>query len=117
MDEEEKINFSLTKKGGIRLVHVLSESPNEKQIQDVEYNFPKDIELYNLTIFGASLEINLRIEFDKCMADEKQVEKLKRMSEDEITKYLEKETEFFAEENERSWSESNKKKGSCSKKT
>ena len=99
LDEEEKINFSLTKKGGIRLVHVLGESPNENQVQDVEYNFPKDIELYNLTIFGASLEINLRIEFDKCMADEKQVEKLKGMSEDEITQYLEKRAKFFAEEN------------------
>ena len=46
------------------------------------------------------LEINLRMEFDKCIFDDLLVEKLKKMDEDEIPEFLKIRADFYKEENQ-----------------
>ena len=100
LDKENKIDFILTSKGAIRLKHVLNKSINLENVDNNKFTFPKDIELYKLIIFSMGLEINLRMEFDKCMADDSLVEKLKKMDEDEIPEFLKIRADFYKEENQ-----------------
>tara|TARA_B100000131_G_scaffold290834_1_gene303935 strand:- start:2475 stop:4073 length:1599 start_codon:yes stop_codon:yes gene_type:complete len=100
LDKENKIDFILTSKGAIRLKHVLNKSINLENVDNNKFTFPKDIELYKLIIFSMGLEINLRMEFDKCMADDSLVEKLKKMDEDEILEFLKIRADFYKEENQ-----------------
>ena len=100
LDKENKISFVLNAKGMLRLAHVMGEKAQIEQVEDESYKFPKDIEIFNLVVFGLTLDINLRIEFDKCMADGEFVEKFKKMDEDEIIKLLEQRVLIFKEQNE-----------------
>jgi predicted RNA-binding protein with RPS1 domain len=101
LDELKKIEFSLTKKGGVRLIHVLGQSANEDEIEIEKYRFPKDINLYRLQVYSLSLNQQLRIEFDKCMSDESFVERFKKMSKDELKSLLKTRADFFKKENEK----------------
>ena len=76
LDKENKISFVLNAKGMLRLAHVMGEKAQIEQVEDESYKFPKDIEIFNLVVFGLTLDINLRIEFDKCMADERVCRKI-----------------------------------------
>ncbi len=99
LEDGGDIEFALTENKAIRLISVQGKQIRNQDIQEDIYVFPKDIDLFNLTLFATSLEIELRIEFDKCMSNNEQIEKLKKMSEEEIKEYLQKRADFFAEEN------------------
>ena len=64
------------------------------------YKFPKDLEIAKLAAFGLAFKIEYRIEFDKCMAEDSLVEKLKKMDEDEILEFLKIRADFYKEENQ-----------------
>jgi len=100
LDKENKISFVLNAKGMLRLAHVMGEKAQIEQIEDESYKFPKDIETFNLVVFGLTLDINLRIEFDKCMANDTFVEKFKKMEENEILNILKERASIFEKENE-----------------
>jgi len=100
LDKDNKIDFILTTKGAIRLKHVLNKTVNLENVDTNKFNFPKDIELYKLIIFSLGLEINLRIEFDKCMAQNHFVDKFKQMDQNELLIFLRNRAEFFAKDNQ-----------------
>jgi len=95
------IKFSLTSTNGIRLVSVLDNGIENENIQEELYVFPKDTELFNLVLFGLSLDDEYRIEFDKCMAVDSTMEKFKSMDEEQILKFLKNRVEFFKEDNKK----------------
>jgi len=99
LDDIKKIDFSLTKNGGIRLIHVLGQRAKEEQIETEKYSFPKDVNLYRLIIYSLSLDQQLRIEFDKCMVDDSFVERFKNMSKNELKSFLKSRAQFFEAEN------------------
>ena len=99
LDDIKKIDFSLTKNGGIRLIHVLGQGAKEEQIETEKYSFPKDVNLYRLIIYSLSLDQQLRIEFDKCMVDDSFVERFKNMSKNELKSFLKSRAQFFEAEN------------------
>ncbi|MAV28750.1 MAG: hypothetical protein CMF43_02985 [Legionellales bacterium] len=101
LEDEGSIKFSLTNTNGIRLVSVLDKGIQNENIQEELYIFPKDPDLFNLVVFGLSLKIDLRIEFDKCMTEESTVDKLKKMEEHQILSFLKSRAEFFKEDNKK----------------
>jgi len=101
LDKQNKLDFILTSKGAIRLKHVLNKSILLENVEDNKFSFPKDLKLYKLITFSLGLEPNLRIEFDKCMAENHFVEKFKEMNESELLIFLKKRAEFFAVENKK----------------
>ena len=100
LEDEGVIKFAITSSNGIRLINVLNNKIESENIEEDIYVFPKDIDLFNLVVFGLSLPIKLRMEFDKCMADDSLVEKLKKMDEDEIPEFLKIRADFYKEENQ-----------------
>ena len=100
LDRLAKINFSLTKRGAIRLVHVLGENPTKEAIEQDKHTFPKDLKLYKLVVFSLTLDVEYRMEFDKCMANDSTVEKLKGMDEEQILKFLKTRVDFYKKENQ-----------------
>ena len=100
LEDEGVIKFAITSSNGIRLINVLNNKIESENIEEDIYVFPKDIDLFNLVVFGLSLPIELRMEFDKCMADDSLVEKLKKMDEDEILEFLKIRADFYKEENQ-----------------
>ena len=101
LDKQNKLDFILTSKGAIRLKHVLNQSILLENVEDNKFSFPKDLKLYKLIIFSLGLELNLRIEFDKCMEENHFVEKFKEMNESELLIFLKNRAEFFAVENKK----------------
>ena len=64
------------------------------------YKFPSDHKLSKLVVFSLSLDLTLRIEFDKCMAHSHFVDKFKQMDENELLIFLRNRAEFFANDNQ-----------------
>ena len=64
------------------------------------YKFPSDHKLSKLVVFSLSLDLTLRIEFDKCMAQNHFVDKFKQMDENELLIFLRNRAEFFANDNQ-----------------
>ena len=90
----------MTKRGAIRLVHVLGETPTTEAIEQDKHTFPKDLKLYKLVVFSLTLDVEYRMEFDKCMANDSTVEKLKGMDEEQILKFLKTRVDFYKKENQ-----------------
>ena len=99
LEDEGIIKFALTESSNIRLIEVQNHKIEEQNIQQKQYVFPKDIELFNLVVFGLTLDIKYRIELDKCMADSEFVEKFKKMEENEILNILKKRVSIFEKQN------------------
>lgn len=89
LEKENKISFVINSKGSLRLSNVLDKNVQIEQVENEAYTFPKDVATYNLIVFGLTLKPSLRIQFDKCMAENLFVEKFKKMEESEIIKFLE----------------------------
>ena len=100
LEDEGVIKFAITSNNGIRLINVLNNKIESENIEEDTYVFPKDIDLFNLVAFGLSLPMDLRMEFDKCMAEDSLVEKLKKMEEDEIPEFLRIRADFYKKENQ-----------------
>lgn len=100
-NQQKIIEFASFKDGTLRVSKVLDNFASDS-IQDIKlYKFPEDLELSRLVVFGLSLELNLRLEFDKCMAENHFVEKFKEMNESELLIFLKYRAEFFAVENKK----------------
>lgn len=102
LKDEEELEFLSFSDGTLRIsrlgnVVAKGEFVNTK---DIKHIFPKDIDIFKLVNFSLTLPQKLRIEFDKCMADNEFVEKFKKMDEDEIIKLLEQRVLIFKEQNE-----------------
>ena len=101
LQDDEYLSFVPFPDGTIRISKV-GELEAKGDISKAElYKFPDDHNLSRLVIFGLSLNIELRMEFDKCMAVESTVEKFKKMEKQEIKTFLKNRAEFFKNENTR----------------
>ena len=101
LDKENKISFVLSASGSLRLAHVAGKKVKVEQVEDGSFSFPKDIKIFKLILFSLNLPMNLRIEFDKCMAIDNFVDKFKKMSEQEIKDFLIIRAEIFKKDNEK----------------
>ena len=86
--------------GTIRIARAGDISANTEILDTDIFTFPTDSELSKLMIFGLSLKIDLRMEFDKCIGDDEFVEKFKQMEESEILEFLKIRADFYKEENQ-----------------
>lgn len=99
LQDDEYLSFVPFPDGTIRISKV-GELEAKGDISKAElYKFPDDHNLSRLVIFGLSLNIELRMEFDKCMAVESTVEKFKKMEKQEIKTFLKSRAQFFEAEN------------------
>ncbi|MFL2670888.1 MAG: S1 RNA-binding domain-containing protein [Candidatus Actinomarina sp.] len=101
LKEDSYIDFLSFPDGTIRIARVGDLTANTDILDTDIFTFPTDIEISKLVVFGLSLKIDLRIEFDKCMAEESTVDKLKKMEEHQILSFLKSRAEFFKEENKK----------------
>jgi len=89
LQENGQIDFMPISDGTIRISRVGNMEAKGSVANTSLFEFPKDYDLSRLVVFGLTLKPTLRIQFDKCMAENMFVEKFKKMDESEIIKFLE----------------------------
>ena len=99
LEKDETISWMFENKGSVRLISVKGKEAPLEKVQTGLYKFPEDRELFSMTQWGLTLDLNLRIVFDECMADNKLTDKLKAMNTDERLTFLNTRLEFFSQEN------------------
>ena len=89
LQENGQIDFMPIADGTIRISRVGNMEAKGSLAKTNLFEFPKDYDLSRLVVFSLTLKPTLRIQFDKCMAENMFVEKFKKMEESEIIKFLE----------------------------
>ncbi len=101
LQDDNKIEFIPFSDGTIRISRAGAKKATGNISDSALFEFPNDYDLSRLVIFGLSLDINIRIEFDKCMAIDNFVDKFKKMSEQEIKDFLTTRAEIFEKDNKK----------------
>tara|TARA_Y100000591_G_scaffold198738_1_gene171928 strand:+ start:5248 stop:6840 length:1593 start_codon:yes stop_codon:yes gene_type:complete len=100
LQEDEYLDFVPFPDGTIRISKV-GELVAKGDITAAKlFEFPNDYSLSRLVIFGLTLDIEYRMEFNKCMENEDFVEKFKSMEEGEIKDFLKIRVDFYKEKNQ-----------------
>lgn len=102
LKDQEEIEFLSFSDGTLRisrLGNIVAKGEFVKT-KDIKHTFPEDIKIFKLVNFSLTLPQKLRIEFDKCMADNEFVEKFKKISESEVLEILNERASIFKKQNE-----------------